>query len=91
MSEHNGWASFETWQAALWLGEANYMGIVEDRMRDGERDLVIEADDLLDFVEEIILPRDLEGLASDIVTSWISCVNWHEIADAFNADIRGDL
>jgi hypothetical protein len=41
------------------------------------------------FVYEIMNDHESTGLLGDIVNSWISCVNFHEIADHLNEDLEG--
>ena len=63
---YNGWTNFETWQAALWLSQANYH----------ETDV----EDLEFIVRELAGMDEARGLAADIFNGWISCVNFYEIA-----------
>lgn len=83
MSKHNGWASFETWQAALWLSEADTLGRLEEDGFDS-----VDAETLESIVLEM-LPESPVGLLGDVVNSWLSCVNFHEIADTFTKDLEG--
>lgn len=64
---YNGWTNYETWQAALWLSEADYRSTDSDSVEDMLRGLA-NAD-------------SLTGLASDIFNGWISSVNIHEICE----------
>jgi hypothetical protein len=81
MSEgYNGWSSYETWLASLWFGD-----IFTDMGNDGE----ISADILRDFVEEMLssegnLPES--GFAADIMNAALMNVNWHELADHYQAE-----
>ena len=78
----NGWTNYETWQAALWLNEEDFLGRcqenevreIDSEMLDAELYYIAEADAMV-------------GLARDIYNSWISCVNLNEIADTFNQDL----
>ena len=67
MSEYNGWSSYETWQAALWLSESDYHET--------------DAEDLEGFVRELADVEGKSGLYMDIFNGWLSSVNFHEIAD----------
>jgi hypothetical protein len=81
---YNGWTTFETWQASLWLSEADTLGrLQEDRWKR------VDAEDVETFVYEIMNDHESTGLLGDIVNSWISCVNFHEIADHLNEDLEG--
>tara|TARA_R110000772_G_scaffold266228_1_gene388490 strand:- start:811 stop:1038 length:228 start_codon:yes stop_codon:yes gene_type:complete len=65
--EYNGWTSFETWQANLWLDE--YGGVEQIDLHE-------------DFLYDLLFfmaGEPTSGLAGDIFNSWISCVNFNEI------------
>lgn len=66
---YNGWTNYETWQAALWLSEADMQSI--------------DSDELEYFVREVLLGEQAftgNGLLSDVATSWFHSVNFKEIA-----------
>lgn len=81
---YNGWRTFETWQASLWLSEADTLGRLQ-----ADSWKRVDAEDIESFVYELIEGQEIEGLMSDIFNSWISCVNFHEIADHYNDDLEG--
>ena len=81
---YNGWSSYETWQAALWLGEADYLGHIQD----GDAESV-DAEAVERFIVEVMLEdANWRGLSGDILNTWLSCVNFHEIADTYNEDLQ---
>jgi len=80
----NGWANFETWQAGSWLNEADFLGMLQE---DGWKRL--EAEDVESFIWDMLSDRSDGGLLGDIVKSWISSVNFVELAENFNLDLEG--
>ena len=86
MSTYNGWSSFETWQANLWLSESDFLGMLQD-----DAWKRVDAEDVESFVYDLLLEDKPEsGLLNDIVNSWISCVNFHELADTYNEDLEAN-
>jgi len=81
---YNGWANFETWQAGSWLNEADFLGMLQE---DGWKRL--EAEDVESFIWDMLSDRSDGGLLGDIVKSWISSVNFVELAENFNLDLEG--
>ena len=79
---YNGWTNFETWQAALWLGEHNFLDKCQEA---GVK--AIDNEMLDDEIYELANGDWMQGLARDIYNSWISCVNLNEIADTLNQDL----
>ena len=79
---YNGWSNYETWQAALWLNEADFLGnCQENGFTETDAEMVESA------IYELSGGEDMTGLAGDIFNSWLSCVNMHEIVDTFNSDL----
>mgnify|MGYP001026034828 CR=1 FL=1 len=79
---YNGWTNFETWQAALWLGEHDFLGKCQ------EAGVTAVDDYMLDLELYDLANGDwMQGLARDIYNGWISSVNLNEIADTFNQDL----
>ena len=85
---YNGWTNYETWQAALWLGEADYYGLLLERWEESGEVPIVDSEELIDFVEEVMLTHEREGLLGDILTGWIHSVNWREIATHYNDDLE---
>ena len=78
---YNGWSNYETWCVNLWLtsepGTSEYLTQIatQERMEDRQR-----GDDLKSFVEEM-MPHNGASLASDLLTSALSQVDWQEIIE----------
>jgi len=83
-NKYNGWTNFETWQAGLWLNEADFLGMLQE---DGWKRL--KAEDVESFIWDMLSDRAEGGLLGDIVNAWISSVNFVELADTFNLDLEG--
>ena len=71
---YNGWASFETWQAALWLDDCGALD---------NDDVTAEE---LEHILFAISGEPTTGLIADIYNAWLSCVSLHEIVDAHAAE-----
>jgi len=85
---YNGWTNHETWQAALWLDQYGFYSLQLDRWEDDGEMPTLDSDDVYTFVEEIVLEDSPGGLLGDIVTGWLSSVNWVEIANHYNKDLE---
>ena len=83
-NKYNGWSSFETWQAGLWLNESDFLGMLQE---DGCKH--IDAEYVENFIWDMLSQHEPSGLMRDIVNAWISCVNFVELADHFNLDLEG--
>ena len=81
---YNGWTTFETWQASLWLSEADTLGRLQ-----ADKCQYVDAEDVQSLIYEMLDDIPTTGLIGDIVGSWISCINMHEIADHLNEDLEG--
>ncbi len=88
-TNYNGWTNLETWQAALWLGEHNYHGILLDKWKDDGEIPIVEPEDINDFVVEIMLP-EAEGIVADILNGWLARINWREIAESYNLGLENE-
>ena len=82
-NEYNGWSNYETWQAALWLNEIDFLGHCQEN---GFSE--IDAEMVEHEIYELAGAEDMTDFAKDIYNSWVSCANFHEIADTFNMDLR---
>lgn len=77
----NGWTNRETWQANLWLDND---GIFEMFREDRE---AVTPERLESFLEELLHENTGQGsLLGDIVTDWMSSVNFDEIAANVNEE-----
>lgn len=90
--EYSGWYNYETWNCALWIGneqgtQSDTLMIVEDNGKDGLEDGTT-AEALKEYVEENMMPQDVQGFAADMLNSAMGEVNWQEIAENFASDIE---
>ena len=69
---YNGWTNYATWRVNL-------------EMFDGSEQYW-SADSAREFVEEIIIDSTEEGVARDYALSFLSDVNWYEIAEHYQEE-----
>ena len=75
---YNGWTNYETWRVNL--------EIFDGYETDGQR---VDEEYLKDMAEEIVLGDvDEQSLAHSYAYSFMSDVNWHEIAEHINDEIK---
>jgi len=79
--KYNGWTNFETWQAALWLG--NVLDSIKDDNGKITHDDVVAVLDCMTY-EQAAEGRLECGLIGDILDRWHAFVNVQEIADRHN-------
>ena len=95
-SEYNGWANWETWNMALWLGEDDDEGILNQaraEIEDFTDESVVNVHEatgslaswLRSYCEEVYFghlnQHDLRGPAADaIYSSYLPKVEWYDIA-----------
>jgi hypothetical protein len=85
----NGWSNYATWRVNLEL-ISDYADSL-DRDRQYFRDTADLADHFSEYVDEVITRGDeLEGLAVDYARSFVSDVNWYEIAEHYPELIEPD-
>ena len=82
MSDYNGWTNYATWRINL-------------EMLDGfEADSNMPVDDMADYLQEycisLIEESTPDGLAKDYAFSFMSDINWYEIAEHIVEDYEGD-
>lgn len=80
MESYNGWSNKDTWQVNLWFG---------DDMHDvaKENGYAIDAAWCKEMVEEYLensVRNVFQGFIGDIVGSFMSSVDWNEIANSVN-------
>ena len=67
--KYNGWTNYETWRVNL-------------EIFDGVEDFNMAEFEMREFVEELIENETKEGLARDYALTFISNVDWREIAES---------
>jgi hypothetical protein len=79
-TKYNGWANKDTWCVNLWFGDD-----MHDSAKGNGR--AIDADWCKEMVEEYLensVGNVFTGFIGDIVMSFISSVDWREIANSVN-------
>jgi len=76
--EYNGWTNYATWRVNLEI------------LGDIEFEETVTADDLKEIVEDCVFNNTVEKdcLAADYARSFIQQVNFYEIAEKINFDIK---
>jgi hypothetical protein len=95
MSTCNGWANYETWKTTLELLDGYE---VADFMHDclfvfpDDRDDAVDklAQHFEDYAHEVV-SEQARGWALDVAGSFLSRVDWHEIASHYVDDYASDL
>lgn len=98
---YNGWSSYETWLAKIWIdegyagGEAEISRIAE-RLLDAEDDRDDAIYQLAKEIKDRLMENrwefagDAAGLFSDLLTAAISQIDFEELATAFVDDLLGE-
>jgi hypothetical protein len=84
---YNGWANYETWLLALWVGNE------ESLYEYWERERAIEVEDAGELAHELKEYFEesqpaLEGFWADLLGAALSEVNWYEIASHWVSDVK---
>ena len=82
MDTYNGWTNYATWRVNLEMID----GLDPREMWPQITDPYDLGQCLKDWAEEMICESAPEGLARDYALSFLSDVNWQEIAEALLAD-----
>lgn len=75
---YNGWRNYATWRVNLEVAD----DLLQGRGR-------VTAEELKDEVEELVI-GDAEGIVADYALSFMSDVDWYEIAEHHNDDLPDD-
>jgi len=98
---YNGWSNYETWACVLWIDNtrgmrAQILDVVEETLNDDtiEYKNAHMQDYIKDYVSTCMIEpfeNDIKGLASDLLSSAFSSINWWEIAKSFIEDYKENL
>lgn len=80
----NGWTNYETWNAALWMDQDYYFGIVKEFKSIGALAECIKCD-----IEETM--PETAGMWSDLQQSAFDLINWLEIAEHIFEDANQEV
>jgi len=88
--EYNGWTNYETWLAALWIGNEPYLDETVKEICAREFEYGIDRDDAVkEFMSDLVYEGVPEaGLASDFLGAALSEVDWREIVDHYVEDLE---
>lgn len=75
-TNYNGWANYATWRVNLEIFDGQ-----DADMFDLDQSAYHLGKDLKAYAEELIIETSSEGLARDYALSFLSEVNWSEIAE----------
>ena len=84
---YNGWANYETWLVNVW----DFVDYFFDTALEQEMSEV-SAEWCSDLFDEMVaddMPRD-SGIISDMVNASISEIDWRDIADHINDDLKNE-
>lgn len=93
-TKYNGWTNYETWNVALWMGEAGgyYDEMAQEIAKDEDSrdDAVYALSKALQSDHEENMP-ELSGCYSDMLSASLRSVNWYEIAEHYINDNCEDM
>lgn len=89
MAKYQGWASWATWNIALWFGneEPLYRAIVREYKRNGRFTTKTAMDFVLEYYPEGT--PDMDKLSKRELAAELDKVSWREIAADFNEMGKG--
>jgi len=85
---YNGWPNYETWLAALWLGNDPTSDADSHQLVGASRTTQDGADALQAYVEERSPRSEQASLYSDLLGAALRMVDWRRIAAHYRGDLR---
>lgn len=79
---YNGWTNHETWQAALWLNETDYLGFLAQTLASPDEITPENVEDdvwVMFFEEETVMG----SLIADVVSAWLRQVDFYKLAENY--------
>ena len=92
MSDYNGWKNYETWLVGLWFSDS-YNEYFLEQFRDGDLTQTVTGDDVREYVQDYV-DNDINtenGFISDLVNGALSEVDWAELADHIEDEIKYEM
>jgi hypothetical protein len=79
---YNGWTNYETWRVNLEIFDGMTIGEDFYGKEENPEDIDVHGftDILKEYAQQLIEDTSIEGLARDYAYSFLSCVNYYEIA-----------
>jgi hypothetical protein len=89
---YNGWTNYETWRIQLEVIDGLTLEDFGFDLQDVDTDEVADVERLAEnveqYVDEIVLGTVPNGMARDLAESFLGRVDWFEIAEHLIADAR---
>lgn len=91
---YNGWANYETWNVALWMGNDGSDDFWRERAEELVKDEGRE-EAVADLAQEIEGQHDdnmpeVSGTYADLLSASLREVNWYEIAQHYVDDVENE-
>jgi hypothetical protein len=95
--QYNGWTNYETWTAALWIGEGYAGGsdevleIARQALEANEGDVDAATDEIADGIRseiDEVWTSAQPSFATDLLRAAVEAINWHEIARHYVEDSK---
>jgi hypothetical protein len=91
-NEYNGWTNYQTWRINLEVVDGMTLDTLGFDLHEVDTDEVADVESLAEaiesYVEEIVTNGVPDGLALNLAQSFLSEVDWMEIAEHIISDAR---
>ncbi len=91
-NEYNGWTNYQTWRINLEVVDGMTLGDFGFDLHEVDTDEVADVESLAEaiesYVDEIVTNGVPDGLALNLAQSFLSEVDWMEIAEHIISDAR---